>query len=414
MPKTTNKKSSIKKKHNILMITPYLPRRSQSGGQNSSYYSIKYLAPNNNITLVCYSRDQEGLEDIQQYCEKVIVVKRGATWDLKKILFTGFSTYPFLVTNYISKDLKNTIQAELTKKKYDLIHCECFYLMPNIPKTDIPIVLVDQTIEYAVYEHYVKTLKGIKKLLAPLLWLDVLKLKHWETYYWKTVHTMVAFAHEDQELITKMTGRSDIKLFQNGVDKRYYDSKSKTKRSEYPSVMFGASNMKWMQNRESAEILFQEVWPEIKKAVPDAKLYIVGRYAPDFYGHWASKDVIVVEADADGKKKDPIYYYQYSWVLSAPIMSGGGARNKFFEAMACRLPIITTAAGMGGIKLENGKQSIVCKPEEIASQTISLLKDKKRREEMGKQANLLVKNNYSYESSARGLNDIYAQISKNN
>ena len=178
--------------------------------------------------------------------------------------------------------------------------------------------------------------------------------------------------------------------------------------------MFGASNMKWMQNRESAEILFQEVWPEIKKAVPDAKLYIVGRYAPDFYGHWASKDVIVVEADADGKKKDPIYYYQYSWVLSAPIMSGGGARNKFFEAMACRLPIITTAAGMGGIKLENGKQSIVCKPEEIASQTISLLKDKKRREEMGKQANLLVKNNYSYESSARGLNDIYAQISKNN
>jgi len=405
---------SQKNKHNILMITPYLPRRSQSGGQNSSYYSIKYLAPNNNITLICYSRDQEGLEDIQQYCKKVIVVKRGATWDLKKILYTGFSTYPFLVTNYISHDLKNTIQTQLNKNKFDLIHCECFYLMPNIPQTKTPIVLVDQTIEYAVYEHYVKTLKGFKKLLAPLLWLDVLKLKYWETYYWKTVHTMVAFAHEDQELITKMTGRSDIKLFQNGVDKRYYDSLPKTKRSSHPSVMFGASNMKWMQNRESAEILYHQVWPEIKKAVPKAKLYIIGRYAPETYGQWASKDVIVAEADTDGQPKDPIYYYQYAWVLSAPIMSGGGARNKFFEAMACRLPIITTAAGMGGIKITNGKQAIVCQANKIAKETIALLKDKKRRQEIGHQANLLVKNNYSYESSAKGLNDIYAQICQNN
>lgn len=48
-------------KRKILMITPYLPRRAQSGGQNSSYYSIKYLANENDITLICFSRDEEGL-----------------------------------------------------------------------------------------------------------------------------------------------------------------------------------------------------------------------------------------------------------------------------------------------------------------------------------------------------------------
>ena len=56
------------------MITPYIPRLSQSGGQNSSFYSIKYLSPDNNITLICLSPDEEGLEDIKQYCSKVIVV----------------------------------------------------------------------------------------------------------------------------------------------------------------------------------------------------------------------------------------------------------------------------------------------------------------------------------------------------
>ena len=399
-----------KNKRKILMITPYLPRRSQSGGQTSSYYSIKYLSTENDITLISFSRDQEGLEEIKQFCSKVIVVKRGKTWNLKKILFTGFSTYPFLVTNYLSKDLKETISSELEHGKYDLIHCECFYLMPNIPKTDIPIVMVDQTIEYAVYQHYVETVQGLKKLLSPLLWIDVFKLKFWEIYYWKHTNTVTAFSTEDQTIISKITGRKDIRLFQNGVDKRFYDSIPKVEKSKSPSILFGISNMKWMQNREAAELLYKEIWPQIKSVVKDAKLYIIGRNAPEIYGQYQSKDVIIAEADSDGETKDPQYYYNLCWVLVAPIGSGGGSRNKFFEAMACHLPIITTPQGMGGIKIDNFKHAIVCEYDEIVKHTIDLLKNKSKREEMGKQANLLIKQKYSYEKSAQGLNQIYQEI----
>ena len=392
------------------MITPYLPRRAQSGGQNSSYYSIKYLAAENDITLICFSRDQEGLEEIKQFCKKVIVVKRGKTWEFKKILYTGFSTYPFLVANYISKNLKQTISAELDNDKYDLIHCECFYLMPNIPKTKIPIVLVDQTIEFAVYEHYIKTVKSWKKLVYPFLWFDVLKLKYWETYYWKNTHTVVAFAEEDQKIISKITGRNDIELFKNGVDNKFFESKPKTEKSKFPSILFGVSNMKWMQNRESVEMIIKDSWPIIKKTIPECKLFIIGRCAPEYYGHYRCSDIIVEEADFDGQAHDPMYYYQYCWTLVAPMGSGGGSRNKFLEAMACRLPIITTPEGMGGIKIENFKQSIICKYEDVAKNTIDLLKDDKKRNTMGEEANKLISGKYSYQSSVDGLNQIYKEI----
>ncbi|HPT65948.1 MAG TPA: glycosyltransferase family 4 protein [Candidatus Woesebacteria bacterium] len=400
----------MKNKRKILMLTPYLPRRAQSGGQNSSYYSIKYLAAENDITLICFSRDQEGLEEIKQFCKKVIVVKRGKTWTAKKILYTGFSTYPFLVANYISSELKKTIAIELKNHQYDLIHCECFYLMPNIPKTEIPIVLVDQTIEYAVYQHYVETVQKWKKIIKPFLWLDVIKLKYWETYYWKNTHTVVAFAAEDQELICKVTGRKDIKLFQNGVDNKFFESKTKTPKSPFPSILFGVSNMKWMQNRESVEMIIKDSWPAIKKTIPECKLYIIGRGAPDYYGHYRSKDIVVEEADFDGEAHDPIYYYQYCWTLVAPMGSGGGTRNKFLEAMACRLPIVTTPEGMGGIKIENFKQSIICSYDQIAKNTIDLLKDDKRRTKMGDEANKLISSKYSYQSSVNGLNQIYKEI----
>ncbi len=392
------------------MITPYLPRRCQSGGQTSSYYSIKYLAKENDITLISFSRDKEGLEEISQYCHQVIVVKRGLTWDLKKILFTGFSVYPFLVVNYLSKDLQQTIAQELQKNHYDLIHCECFYLMPNIPPTKIPIVMVDQTIEYAVYQHYVQTLHGWKKLITPLLWIDVWKLKYWEIFYWKHTHTVTAFSTEDQEIISQITGRKDIRLFQNGVDKRFYDSVAKTAKSKNPSILFGVSNMKWMQNREAVEILYYDLWPKIKQAIPQCELYIIGRNAPEKYGHLRSTDVFVNEAESDGQPHDPQYYYNYCWVLVAPIGSGGGSRNKFFEAMACRLPIITTPEGMGGIKITNFVESIVCPYQDLVKYTIELLKNKKRREAIGRAANRLIKKNYSYEKSAQGLNQIYGSL----
>jgi polysaccharide biosynthesis protein PslH len=401
---------SQKIKRNILMITPYIPRLSQSGGQRSSFYSIKYLAPNNNITLICFSRDQEGLDEVKPYCNKVIVVKRGKTWDLKKILFTGFSLFPFLVVNYISDELRNAIQAELQTGKFDLVHCDCFYPMPNIPQTDIPIVLVDLTIEYAVYQHYVDSLKGWHKLLTPLLMIDVLKLKYWETHYWKTTHTVVAFGNEDQKLMAKVTDRKDIRVFQNGVEEKYFDSKPKVAKSSHPSILFGVSNMKWMQNRESVDQILNNYWKDIKKQIPDCRLYIIGRYAPKFYGHLNSQDIIVKEAENEGMKHDPQYYYNLCWLLLAPMDSGGGTRNKFFESMAFGTPVITTPLGIGGIEINNYKDTIVCQPNEIVDNTVKLLKDKNLRDKMGKAANLWVSQKYSYKKTVDELNQVYEEI----
>lgn len=400
----------MKNKRKILMITPYIPRLSQSGGQNSSFYSIKYLSPDNDITLICLSPDEEGLEDIKQFCSKVIVVKRGKTWDPKKVLLTGLSPYPFLVMKHINKNFRQAIQNELNTDSFDLIHCDCFYPMPNIPKTNIPIVLVDLTVEYNVYKHYVETVTKWKKILKPFLWIDVLKLKYWETHYWKNTHTVVAFAQEDQELISKITGRKDIELFQNGVDNKFFESKPKTERSPFPSLLFGVSNMKWMQNRESVEMIMKDSWPIIQKEIPDCKLYIIGRHAPDYYGHYRSQNVIVEEADFDGQPKDPMYYYRYCWSLIAPMGSGGGTRNKFLEAMACRLPIVTTPEGMGGIKIENYKESVICPHDQVAKNTIELLRDNKKRIAMGEAANKLISSKYSYQNSVNGLNQIYQKI----
>lgn len=402
----------IQKKRNILMITPYIPRLNQSGGQRHSFFTLKYLSKTNNITLICYSRNDEGLNDLKQYCQKVILIKRGPTWSLKNILMTGFSWYPFLLVNYINADLKSAIENEISTKKYDVVHCDCLYPILNIPEVKIPTILVDVTIEYAIYEHFVRSLSGWKKLVAPLLWIDVLKLKYWETRFWKQTHTVMMFSQEDREFVIKATGRKDIHVFEDGVDPEHFDLPQKTPRSSYPSILSGASNMKWMQNRESAEIILRDYWPKIKAKYPTAKFYIVGRNSVDFFGHLNSKDIIVTEADSVGPH-DLQYYYEHCWLLLAPMGSGGGTRNKFLEGMTFRIPVITNPeGGMGNIKITNYQDAIVCDKKEILKNVYKLFDDHKYRQQMGESARKLIKSDYSFETSVEKLNKIYETITK--
>ncbi|MBP9817775.1 glycosyltransferase family 4 protein [Candidatus Shapirobacteria bacterium] len=397
-------------KRKILMITPYIPRLHQSGGQRHSFFTIKYLSQTNDITLICYSRNEDGLEELKKYCHKVIIVKRGSTWSLQNILHCGFSLYPFLLINYINSDFRKAIETEINTGSYDLIHCDCLYPMPNIPKVDIPLIMVDVTIEYAIYQHYVEGLTGWKKLIAPILWIDVLKLKYWETKYWKETHTVMMFSQEDRDFVTKSTNRHDIHVFEDAVDPEYFNQPAKTVKTDYPSILFGISNMKWMQNRESADIILKEYWPKIKQKYPTAKLYIVGRNAPESFGKHSSTDIIVTEADTSGNH-DPQYYYEHCWLLLAPMGSGGGTRNKFLEGMTYGLPVITNPeGGMGNIKIKNYHHAIVCPKDEILKNVYKLFDDHNFRQKMGQAAKKLIQTNYSFDQSVDKLNQIYDQI----
>ncbi|MFA6250397.1 MAG: glycosyltransferase, partial [Candidatus Shapirobacteria bacterium] len=209
------------------------------------------------------------------------------------------------------------------------------------------------------------------------------------------------------------TGRNDIKIFQDGVDPDSFNLPTKTKKSKNPTILFGVSNMKWMQNRDSTKLILEKYWPSIKKKYPDCQLYIVGRHAPAFYGDYQSADIIVTEADTEGGPKDPQYYYEYCWLLLAPMESGGGTRNKFLEGMTFGLPVITTPeGGMGNIEITNYKHAIVCPANEILKNVYNLVDNSSYRRNMGQMARNLIQSRYSFDRCVDGLNQIYEKIAK--
>lgn len=391
----------------ILMITPYLPYPLVSGGQIRTYNLLKNLAEKHEITLASFIRDtseEKHLKELQPFCQKVILFKRRKAFSPLNILLAGITPYPFLVSIYYDPYVKNKIKKELERKHYNLIHAETFYVMPNIPQTKVPIFLVEQVIEYLVYQSFVEGLPTWTVTVKPLLLLDVAKIKLWERFYWKKAKRLAAMSVEDRDFIQKLEPQLTINVIANGVDIAFF-SKTKKRKPSRPTVLF-VGQFKWLPNRDATKFLVEEIWPKIKTTITNARLWIVGRNPPEDILKFTSDDIQV-----DGQVEDIRLAYAKSDVLLAPIRNGRGTKYKILEAMATKTPIVGTQLAVEGINIIHGKHALIAQTaQDLALQTIKVLKDQRLGAKLASLAYQLVKEQYSWEKISNRLDKVYKEV----
>ncbi|MEK7550185.1 MAG: glycosyltransferase family 4 protein [Patescibacteria group bacterium] len=391
----------------ILMLTPYLPFPPSSGGQIRSYNLIKHLSKKHEITLFSLIKDDSEkrfIPELEKYCKKVKVFKRSKSpWTLRNILLTGFGPYPFLVIRNLSSKERSAVKEEIQKNKYDLIHAETFYVMPHIPSTKVPILLVEQTIEYLVYKHYVEGLKNL--LLRLLLSIDVAKLRFWETKFWKKADGVVAVSQEDKRVMLDLAPKLEVGLVPNGVNLDFF--KLKTSWNENEQKVLFVANFKWLQNIEAAELLLNDVAPFIWSKNPKVKIWIVGQYIPKNILSRKSKRIFVDNLKEDDQEGIRNAYYKASAFVS-PLKGPGGTRLKHFGAMAAKLPLITTSVGSEGLGATDGVNIIIKDdPESMAEATVNILSDEKFAKKISTNARKLVEEKYSWYKMSQYLDQIY-------
>jgi len=388
----------------ILMLTPYLPFPLHSGGQIRSYNLLKNLSKKHQVTLFSFIRsdsEKKHLQELTKYCYKVKVFKRRQAWDPRNILLSGFTPYPFLVSIYLSRSVKQAIETELTQQKYDLIHAETFYVMPNLPlHIPVPTLLVEQTIEYLVYQHFVKNTK--LAVLKPLLHLDVLKIKLWEKYFWEKATRLIAMSETDKAIMQKTVKDKKVDVVANGIDTHFFQ-KTRRLTSKKPLVLF-VGNFKWLPNRDAAKFLVEEIWPHIKSRLPQAKLSIVGRNPTREIFKLQQADITV-----NGQVEDIRTALSSASVLLAPIRNGRGTKYKVLEAMASGVPVVTTKLGIEGIK-DSHSVLVAESAVNLAKQALKILTDQSFAQRLASKAKTIVNQQYNWSVISQELDNIYKQL----
>jgi glycosyltransferase involved in cell wall biosynthesis len=203
--------------------------------------------------------------------------------------------------------------------------------------------------------------------------------------------------------LLSVNGNLPVSIVPMGVDLEYFQPNHK---EEGPNLLF-TGIMSYFPNRDAVLYFYHKIFPIIKKAVPKAKFYIVGNSPTKKIQKLMSNDDVVVT----GRVEDVRPYFDSSAVFVCPLRSGSGMQTKLLEAMAMKVPVVTTSLGFEALEASAGRDIIVAdEVEKFAQEVIRLLKEKELRQSIAQNARKLVEERYGWPSVIRQLETVYEDI----
>lgn len=148
-------------------------------------------------------------------------------------------------------------------------------------------------------------------------------------------------------------------------------------RGEVPTVLFVGA-LDYEPNAEAVEWFVREVLPLVREQVPTATVRIVGRGGARV--GWVRTEPGV---ELIGAVEDLSEQLDAADAAVVPIRVGAGTRLKVVEALANRLPLVTTAVGCEGIAVRDGEHALIRDDAEgFAAACVSVLTDAALRQRL--------------------------------
>jgi glycosyltransferase involved in cell wall biosynthesis len=158
-----------------------------------------------------------------------------------------------------------------------------------------------------------------------------------------------------------------------------------------PHSLIYTGSFQYAANYDAMVWFLGQVWPQVRAALPDARLRITGEHAglplPTTEG------VILT-----GLVPDVRPLVAESWAALAPLQSGGGTRLKILEAMALGTPVVATSKGAEGLDAQPEVHLLVADdPADFAAAVIRLLQDASLRRALARRAQTWVAAHYDWD-----------------
>ena len=394
----------------ILFLAHLFPLPLDSGGKIKSFYTLKALAAEHDVSFLSFIRgEDEGkhLKELHKICPniKVINLHRSKSRFAKDALMSLCSDKSFIVYRDFREEMQSAFDDLVKSFAPDIVHIDHLQMAQFVSfEADYKTVLDEHNVEHLIIKRVSQTSSNhLMRNYAAIEWK---KLKKYELNVCSKASLVLTVSEEDKNtLLSEASNINAIEAVPIGVDTDFFKIVNRNTDSK---TILSIATMYWPPNVDSMLYFCQDIFPLIKKEIPDAKLNIAGQRPVKEITNLASESIIVSGYIDDSREvsKDCAAFI-------VPLRSGSGVRVKILNAMAMGLPIVTTSIGVEGLNCENGKHLLIADtPKEFASAVIDLFNNKEKSIQLGKNARELVENEYSWDIIGKRLINVYSRYFK--
>ena len=178
-------------------------------------------------------------------------------------------------------------------------------------------------------------------------------------------------------------------------------------RSERENSVLFVGTLSYRPNLDAVLFLLDEIAPLVLKVRPQTEFKIIGRNPPSSLKARASENVRLLNTVEDISP-----YFARAGVLAVPLRAGAGTRFKILEAFAAGLPVVSTEIGAEGLGVKDQKELLISNSaEEFAESLCRVLENKALAFSLASRAQVLVKQQYLWESIVPKCFSVYQAIS---
>lgn len=373
----------------LLILLARVPHILDKGDKLRAFYQIQQLAEKHEITLFALAGANDSLAEATQalrpYCRHIYFYPLTLAAHLRNLARAGRNDQPFQVNYFYDRRAQQQVNQIIARHQPDHIYCQLVRMaeyvrhVKNIPKT----------LDYmdAFSAGMARRAAHAPFYLKPIFQREAKRLQQYEAAVFNDFSRKIIISCQDRAAIAHPR-RAEITVVPNGVPTPYFQPPPLPK--SYELVFTG--NLSYAPNVAAAVFLVKKVLPLLKKQFPRVRLLLAGAH-PGFRVRALRSAHVTVS----GWLPDLRVAYASAQILVAPLFTGSGLQNKILEAMALRVPCITSPLVSNGVGATDHRHLLVARSAAEFAQGVSrLLTDRILAQQLTDRAAAFVQENYNW------------------
>jgi glycosyltransferase involved in cell wall biosynthesis len=384
----------------ILWVKAGFLHPTRGGGQIRTLETLKRLHPRHEIHFAALDFPEPGAggQHSSEYCTRAYAIPHSvptAGAPYAAAAFAGlFSPLPLAVLRFRSVALQRKVETLLRQERFDAVVCDFLSAAASMPDLS-GVILFQHNVESIIWK---RTAQHAGPLLHQLYFRDQhRRMLAYEKRVCQAVKSIVAVSEDDAGAMQSLYAAQRVQVVPTGVDLNYFTPPAARPPATTDLLFVGSMN--WHPNVDGVRWFATEILPLIRRRRPECSLAIVGRRPARDISRLAEADSRI---HVSGTVDDVRPYLWEAAVSIVPLRIGGGTRLKIYEAMAARIPVVSTTVGAEGLDVRDGENiALADSPAAFAERCLALLDDADARRAQSEAAWEMVSTCYSWDVAAR-------------